>query len=52
MQKLKKIMRQLVGRFSSIQMIVIFYFIAVVVAAILLSLPIFRIPGQELSFLD
>ncbi len=52
MSKIKKMLRKLAGRFSSIQMIVIFYFIAVMIAAILLALPIFRMPGSSLSFLD
>ncbi|MDT1995370.1 TrkH family potassium uptake protein [Carnobacterium divergens] len=48
----KKIVPYLFSRFSSIQIIVSFYFMAVLVAAILLSLPIFQKPGVHLSLID
>lgn len=48
----KKIVPYLFSRFTSIQIIVSFYFMAVLVAAILLSLPIFQKPGVHLSLID
>ncbi|MER2174000.1 MAG: potassium transporter TrkG [Carnobacterium sp.] len=47
-----KFITRLSNQFSSIQLIVLYYFIVVIAASILLALPIFRNPGMELSFID
>lgn len=49
---LRKSWRKLNNRFSSIQIIVFYYFAMTVLAMILFSLPVFREPGYHVSFLD
>lgn len=47
-----KFIAQISNRFSTIQLIVLYYFMVVIVASILLALPIFRDPGADISFID
>ncbi|EDP68247.1 cation transporter [Carnobacterium sp. AT7] len=47
-----KFIAQISNRFSTIQLIVLYYFMVVIVASILLVLPIFRDPGADISFID
>ena len=47
-----KFIAQISNRFSTIQLIVLYYFMVVIVASILLALPIFREPGADISFID
>ncbi len=47
-----KFIARISNRFSTIQLIVLYYFMVVIVASILLALPVFRDPGVDISFID
>lgn len=50
--RIHKIIALFLNRFSAIQLIVLYYFMVVAVASIILVLPIFRHPGVDISFID
>ncbi len=45
-------MKEMMKNWSAIHHIVVYYLLAVIISTIVVSLPVFRNPGVELSFID